>query len=419
MPNTFGTKKTRVQLVDPRAIRRARERFRRETIPELEFANSLYVPRGRRAARGWILLTASDYASVRNADLSGSSLQPGYSTSFQLEIDDLNNPPLTFSKLAIVQACCVTTGLTGDPNAIYLVELTDQRGVLENRWFSFPTVSYYNVLAPAYPASYYAASLIGGVTPWTWDEMIEDLWNQMGAFLGAYPLKPPTPAGTPTNWNLNGVNAWAALNAILAHLGMAVSCDLANAALSTPYGLVGRGGADATFATLLTTWAANLEDDLAWIDAGSGRVPGVVIVYFRRVNQFYGTEETVRSDALQWATNATYSVPVNAPTAFLGASGTASLWDDFPVRYDVNGNQLAADVTTAAAIASERVTQFFQDIYDGTLGYMDQTYTGALPFYAGSQVDGVCWRQDYQANARTGWVTQIKRGELWKGVYGA
>jgi hypothetical protein len=85
--------------------------------------------------------------------------------------------PLTFKGLSIVQAQCVTTGLPDAPEAIYLVELTDQRGVISNRFFEFPTNSYYNVLSPAYPANYYSASLNGG-SAWTWNGMIGNmLWT--------------------------------------------------------------------------------------------------------------------------------------------------------------------------------------------------------------------------------------------------
>ncbi len=177
------------------------------------------------------------------------------------------------------------------------------------------------------------------------------------------------------------------------------------------------GASDAAFDALTVKWATNLQDDLDWIDVGAGRVPGTVIVYFRRVNQYYGTEETVRRDSLQWATNSVYSVPIAAPAFFAGAIGTHSLYDDFAIRYDANGNPLAADMATAQAIAAERVSQYFDVIYSATSGCMDRTYAGVLPFYAGSQVDGVCFRQDFRDNSREGWRTQVRRGGLWEVVY--
>ena len=137
-------------------------------------------------------------------------------------------------------------------------------------------------------------------------------------------------------------------------------------------------------------------------------MPASVTVLFHRRNQVYGTEETVRRDTLQWSTTPLYSVTVAAPATFSGAVGTHTLWDDFTVRFDTDGNAVAADVTTAAAIAAARSQQYFNDIYNGTTGYMRQVYTGTVPFVTGSQVDGVIWRQDRRV--RQGWITEIWRG---------
>ncbi len=407
MPQTFGTSAKQVRLADPEDIRRRRARFRRPAVPALALANSLYVPGGELPARGWILLVRSDYDLIR-----------GYATTYSLTIQSRGVPALTFSNLSIVTARCVSTGLSGDANAIYLVELTDARGVLANEWFAAPTNSYYNVLAPAYPGLYYDGSLDGGAggAPWNWNGMVGDVWAQM-PLLGSYPGLPSAPSGTPTNWNLPGIPAWKALCAMLAHLGMGVACDLTSA---TAYSIVSLGGTDAAFDALTLKYAVRLQDDLEPLDTGAGRVPGTVVVYFRRVNQMYGTEETVRKDSNQWATSAVYAVSVPAPAFFAGAPGTGYLWDDFAVRYDVDNQPLAADVATALAIATKRVSQYFDLIYSRTSGAMNRLYAGALPFYAGSQVDGVRWSQDY-STGREAWVTQVVRGnlsEIWPGVYG-
>lgn len=410
MGNTFGTSSVQVKLVDPRHARRYRQRFRRDAVRELFLANSLYVPCGRQSVRGWILLTRADYDSVR-----------GYGTNYQLQIDQFDPaaPALTLRGLSIVTAQCVATGVLGDPAALYLVELTDARGILKNQWFSFPTKTYYNVLAPAYPGKYYYHSLNAGLT-WSWSGMIGDLWTQIASSfssLGPYSGLPASVGltGIPINWNLNGVPCWDALCDVLEHLGLAVGHNPASA---TPYTIVSLGDDDTTFDTLTTRHSHRLEDDMEPIDLGAGRVPGTVIVYFRRINELYGTEETVRNDSHQWATNAVYPVSVSAPAAFAGAPGTGFLYDDFCVRQDINGVLLPVDVTQATNLAEERVRQYFDVIYSRTSGAMNRTYTGVLPFYAGSQIDGVCWKQDLR-DRRAGWTTQILRGDLWREVYGA
>jgi hypothetical protein len=390
--SSSGSQTVDIPLYDPVMVRQARSRFRREAIPELAYANALYMPGGRWPARGWVLVRRDDYFGI------------GQYGAVSLQIDDFKNGPLIFKNLAIVQARCVSRGLAQDADSIYLVELTDQRGLLKNRWFEFPTNSQYNARAPAYPETFYATTLTAGVA-WTWSQMVGDLWAQMGTFLGAYPGLPSAPAGTPENFIFPGVCAWDALNQILDLLGMMVSVDLRQPA---PYGIVVEGAADDAFDALTTKYTSNLEDDFDFIDTGSGRVPKQVVVYFHRRNQFYGTEETVRRDGLQWSTSALYSVTVAAPAQFALAVGVDYLWDDFSVRFDIDNNPMAADVATAIAIATERAQQYYNKIYRGTAGYMRRVYTGALPFVVGSQVDGVRWYMDY-SQGRGAWRTEIMR----------
>ncbi len=390
-----------IPLFDPRRTRENRVRFRRDTIPELARANSIAIPVDRWPARAWVLVRRADYARLSQ-----------YATNLQLQFDDLSGAaPLTFQNLAIVQARCVSRGVLADSDALYLVELTDGRGILWNQWFQFGTTSAYNVRSPAYPEQFYSPSMNAGVA-YTWDTMIRNLWEQMGAFLGPYPGLPSTPTGTPENFWLPGVSAWEALLNALELLGFNLACDLTSA---TPYSIVTAGGADATFATLQAYYAARLEDDWEYIDAGSGRVPGSVTVLFHRRNQFYGTEETIRRDSSQWAMTMAYPVTVAAPAQFTGAVGSHYLWDDFSVRYDMDGTPLSADVTTANAIAAQRVTNYYANIYRSTVGFLNQVYTGLVPFTPGAQLDGVCFymgQHTVQNKVRFGFLTEIRRGQL-------
>lgn len=420
--NTFGDRGSlQFPIYDPATVRMERARFRRDALPALAKANSLYIPTGVLPARGWILMARADY----------KRLSP-YSTALQLNVGATQNTnnigPM--NGLAIVQAQCVTRGLSTDPNALYLLEITDGRGVLLNRWFQFPLNAQYNIRAPAYPDTFHPASMNSVVlaasgapppplTTWTWETMLHDMWNKMSPFLGAWPGLPYYPAGTPEGFWFTGVPALSALCGVLDYLGMTLACDLTN---DDPYTIVSDGADDPTFDALQAKYVTNLEDDLEWIDVGAGRVPATVVVLFRRCNSVYGTEETVtyRSDGpYQWDMSATYPVTGAAPVFFTGAYGAHYLWSDFTVRYDVDNAPVAADVATAAAIAAERISQYFDRIYSRTSGYMSQTYAGALPFVTGSQVDGVCYSQDYADQSRQGWKTRIVRrdGHPFDGVW--
>lgn len=422
MPNFFGPTDNPdilCPLIDPKKMRAARERFHREKIDDLDRANSLYVPCGRFPARGWILLRRADY----------DNLSP-YDSDFTIQLDDGNDltPPVTLQGLAIVQARCVSRGLATDPNAVYLVEITDQRGILYNRWFQYPTspsdgtyavgsVLAYNIRAPAYPGQFLQSTIPSTTTPWTWTGMIGDLWGQMATFLGAYPGLPFAPTGTPEGWWFQGMSAWEALNDVLDYLGCTIAVDLQS---MTPYTVVQIGAADAIFTAMSATYNPIMEDDFEWLDTGAGRVPGSVVVFFHGRNEFYGTEETVRRDGLQWLAGPALPITATSPPPYDAAPGTHYLWADFTVQYDVNGDPLAADVTTANAIAVERVTQYFNRITRGQ-GYLNQLYAGVVPFVVGSQLDGVCWRMTRtgEPDGRRGFVTEIVRGpspawpELW------
>ncbi len=405
--NTFGTATKQIALYDPRSVRENRTRFRRDYIPLLERANSIYVPTGREPTRGLILVSRRDYNYILSAN--------PYSNALQLNVGDptQTNNVGTLKNLSIVQAQCVTRGLASDVNALYLVELTDGRGVLHNKWFQFPITTQYNIRAPAYPQLYNVNSLNSG-SVWTWTTMLQNIWTQMATFLGAWPGLPYAPLGTPEGFWFNGVPAWTALCGVLEHLGMTVACNLTS---SSPFIIVDDGADDTAFTALQTKYRTHLEDDLEWIDTGSGRVPGTVKVLFRRRNSIYGSEETVTrtSDDVtgwQWDMDSTYSVSVAAPATFTGATGTHHMWSDFTVRYDMDNVPIAADVATANAIAAERTTQYFDRIYSRTSGWMTQTYAGALPFVTGSQVDGVCYYQDFIDQDRQGWKTKIVRGEF-------
>ena len=400
-----------VPLYDPRSVRENRSRFRRDAIPDLERANSFYCPSGRWPSRGWILLARAEY-----------NLLNKYSTTLQLNIGDTRLPRnvSAINNLSIVQAQCVTRGLASDLNALYLVEITDGRGILRNKWFQFPIAARYNIRVPGYPQTFYLESMkdypfpsvgAGSKTTWTWATMLQDIWDGLGTFLGPWPGLPFAPVGTPEGFWFTGVSAWDALNDILEHLGMNVACNPMSA---TPFTIVKSGQADNLFELASVLYRPWLEDDLEWIDLGAARVPKYLKIYFRRRNSVYGTEETVayRNDTMaqQWAMKPLYTITITAPTAFASAVGTHYIWSDFTIRYDDSSNPLNADIATAQVIAQERATQYFAKVYRQTSGFMTRVYTGALPFYTSSQVDGVCWYQDYYHQSRQGWRTKLVRG---------
>ncbi len=391
-----------IPLFDPAEERRNRGRFLREDIPELALANALYVGSGIYPARAWTLVRRADYLR----------LNP-YSISLQLTFDDFRNPPLTFTGLTVVQARCVSRGRASDPDSVYLVELTDRRGVILSPWGAQATASKYNCRAPAYPDEYYTGSLQAGVNVYSWSYMVQDLWQQM-PLLGTYPGLPGSRSDVPEGWYFPGVPLLPALGQVLDYLACTIAVDPTAAA---PYTIVALADGDSAFLGMQSDNAGFLEDSQDYIDAGSGRVPGSLTIYFHRRNTYYGTEETVRRDGQQWETAPLYAVTVAAPAPYNASAGTAHVWSGFTVRYDVDGSPVAADVATAAVIAQSEADNYYEYVTRGTAGYLRQVYTGILPFRTGSRCDGVCWRSDYR-EGRHGWKTVIVRGPVpaWREV---
>ncbi len=470
MPNTLGVPYVAglqaggtFPLIDPRELRQNRGRFLRDDLPGLRLANALYTQSGKYASRAFCLLRRQDLQTLSATSGPRPSATGLYAGNFQLEFDECmpQGTKLTFKGMSVVHAQCCTRGVESDPQAAYLVELVDARGVLRNRWFHRPTTAQFNLLAPAYPGQYYEASLDitfvdlpgapGGLQngvlvppgkaiqriPWTWGRMIQNLWDSCGN-LGAFPGMPVnpdgslfTPAGTPQGWGFVGVPVLDALQRILEHLGLTIAADLT---AGQHYTIVNNGAEDTDFDDLTDEFSDQLEDDLEFVQPGSGRVPGSVAVLFHRRNREYGTEETIRPDFFQWVSGSFYGVDVTAAQAFAGTltplafqtlggtvlpTGTHFIWDDFTVRADVDGAPVPADVTTATAIARERARQFYNASYSGTLGSMQRRYAGLIGFATGSNVDGVCWREDYNSG-RLGWTTTVVRRDdcVWPELEG-
>lgn len=400
-------------LCDPRFERANRTQFIRDNIPELRCANGIFISGGRWPVRAYLLVQRQYLnALLAQGTDPANPYAPLYRTDFQLYLEDFRNAQLVLKNLALAHARCVSRGIAADPKAVYLLELTDARGVVQSPVASWPLVRQYNVLAPAYPGQYYSASQNSG-TPWTWGTLLADIWNSMTP-LGAFPGLPSTPSGTPTNLIFLGVPAWPALCNQLDRLGLTVGVDLTQ---SAPYSIVQRGATDAAFTNLTAQFAGAIEEDYEWISAGSARVPGSVTVFFHRQNQYYGTEETLRLDGLQWSSTPLYSVNVTAPARFASSAGSHVLWDDFVVRFDTDGNPLAADVATATTIAQERVSQYYDRVYWDTLGSLKRIYTGLVPFAAGSQVAGVRFYMD-MVRGQLSWCTEVIRsaGPPWPEV---
>jgi hypothetical protein len=163
-------------------------------------ANGFVFPRGFDPGRGYVLMTRSD-ASALSRNTADHSL--AFTTGGS------GGATVTFSKLLIEHIEELTGTDQTDNKAICLVELADLRVLGQ-----FTSINKaYNVLYPD-ESDYYNFSADGG-SPWTYQSMIEDIWDLMPASFGALNTADADfPSGTPNNYVFRGCTAWDALRKV-------------------------------------------------------------------------------------------------------------------------------------------------------------------------------------------------------------
>lgn len=225
------------------------------------FTNPLTKP-----GSGKILLT--------RATLDSLNLESGDKFR-ELVFADGDSEPVRLKKVVMVgHELAVTPGLEGDEATMYVVELSDPR------WFHWdrgnPITTSYN-LRTDLDGSYVTDTLNAG-TPWTWQQIIADLWP---ADLGAVPTLPFTPHGTPESfWFINDYP----LNAIN-HILIRLCCGLKYDQTLDSYSIVRMGDTDAANAAmsdvLEATYRPVLRYDGYAIAPLLAQFPAVLRVEFR------------------------------------------------------------------------------------------------------------------------------------------
>jgi hypothetical protein len=348
--------------------------------PEFSAVNKLMVPLGEAPARGWFLMTRDGVNSLDQNALMDLELT-----------DDLGNT-VTFYNLVFVTARNLFPGAVGATNALFLVEVADLRWLCQNPFWCMTANAMYNVPNRALGV-FYSDTLNAG-TPWTWDELAENLWDLMPDQLGTYPGLPVDPDGVPESWVFAGVSAWRALCKVLWRIGCAVSADLTSA--SAPYSIVQIGAADSTLSGLLSTLdaAGRTIGDEEVQQQYLGRAPYGVQVFFR----------TLIPGLIDNITDSVYSVQVVGPYTSDTEPGTYHpLWDDLVAVFDDTGTLTnGADLSTRA---TSRMNTFFDELIGAGGDFARFTFSGVAPVYAGSISRAVAWSQ--AAKPPAAWTTEV------------
>lgn len=355
--------------------------------PEFARANCLLNPRGEQPARGWFLMLGQDLAKLNANALQTLTMIDGFGNSVEVENLVIAREP-----------ACLTPSLTpSDPNACYLIEVADARWRCHNPYYSITINAQYNVRAPGYGGQYYKATLNSGEnppSPWTWEEMVGNIWGLLSEQLGEYPGLPIEPDGVPERYRYLGVSAWRALCQVLAKLGLVVIWNATEGA----YAIVVIGDEDDDADTVLGQVPDLLIFNRIFPAVTRGRMAAGVRVCFHRVQEHYGTEPATAQDATQFITSNVYTVDVDASDAIKNAAEPGThhpLWDDLPALYDPAGNLLNAEALNTRAQA--RANAYYATIQGAGGNRRQQIYSGLLDIAPGGTISGVCWRQDLHA----------------------
>lgn len=390
---------------------------RAEAARRIQLATSYRCPLGEEPGIAYCLLTRKQIDGLHAPAATYPVRNLRYHT---LSVDAGLPTKLIFKNLVYVDHKRVIHGKADDLNSLCLARFADPRWLLKNPAFAVTCNKRYNVPAMAWgPGHYHDDSTDADGDPWTWETMLEDLWDLMGedlgtgsaSILGAWPdlpTEPDTlidyePDGIPENWNFVGVSAYAALNMVLRRINCQLRYDPTKLLTQGAFTIVKVGNPDLTFTTAIRRLEVTheIEDDEPK-ESLFAQAPYGVRVFFHVQPQYHGTQQTVTKDQFQWAGGQqVHSVDIDGPyTDYVPADIYHPIWDDMLAVRDFEG-----EITNEDALedrAQERSDQFYEQLIGDGGAMMYRSYSGPQLLLPGSLCKGVAWLQDDDG----GWVTQ-------------
>lgn len=367
------------QVYDPARLVSELDRLERQGIYHgidrsrfLNKCNSFTSPRGFSPGRGYVLMLGKDANALTT---SGAD----HTLKF------VAGGTITYSKLLIVDMAAVTGVEEYTDDALYVVELADLR-VLG----SLTSINKsYNVLTVD-DSNHFAATLNGG-SPWTYTEVVNDIWDLMPSAFGALGL---VDANLPTqfdpkNYVFRGISAWAALERILTDIDHTLVLTR-----SGSFGVVDCADNPAGFDEDRSANEAYLLSGSNDLEATISYIPEKVRVFFPKLNKaFQGSSDTrVLTPKDLWQTDPLYSVDVTTSSIDANietvAETIAPVHDSQVATYDADG------AITNAANLSTRATDV-ATAYINSLLYADDSktyrYSGARSFTVDANVASVSY----------------------------
>ena len=351
-------------------------------------ANSLSCPIGPDPGTAWFLIER------RQLNLLDTNVM------HSVEWNDGVNKFETSATLVMVRAITMNRALAGDKNAARLVEFKDKRLLMKASSIN----SQYNVRVPAPSATsgatqYYPESLDTG-SLWTWQTMLNDIWDNLPSIAGTAPTLPYGPDGSPVGWRFIGQSAWDSLHAVLDKVGCTTSYD----PIEDVFTYVRLGTAQAGLQKQFDQLRSRLMYDYDPADdLHLGHMPETVRVWFKRRELYHGAEDDT-SRTGNWEMEPVVSKDYSTGLSGALSGSVVNVWDDLPALVDTSGtNSNASDLQTRADEIGSNLTNII-DVSDERLRKM---FSGLVNFQIGSQISEWRWR-DFGDS--TGLVTEVFRG---------
>ncbi len=326
-------------------------------------ANSVSCPRGKMWGEAHFL--------VSTATLDGLSLDSPVSITAEHEDGETEWQ---------AYYCIRTEAITQDPDTpAHWITLADRR------WF-FSKASAcnkrYNLRNS--PTGYITSTTNGG-TAYTWEEILEDLWDELPT-PGTAPTLPITPGSTPENLIFEGVNAWEAINQVLTAIGCSVCYD----PFEDSFSYVELKATQSGLSSLIDANDNRILWEYGPTDLPKSHYPANVVVTFTKL-----------PDGL----DAPFASPPETETVSLGQpSFSDTNWPihDTMFWFDDNSAQRA----TRASEIKDALIGLLKPMAEP----MGRVYAGVVEFTIGSDLTEIVWTSDGARGMRT--IIKMTRQEI-------
>jgi len=377
MSNAFITLNDKA-VVDPRELYREANRLGVDLPNDALRANSFTLSRGKEPANGWILLRKSDFPSTLDS----------ISLDLRFVVDDKpGKGAITFRDLCVWSVYAVLAGSSED-DSVFLLQLCDRRVLAHlsavNR--------AYNLWEP--DGTLFYTSQDSG-SDWTWDSILEDLWDALPSAVGAYPGTTGLtfPEETP-HYQFWGWNAWDAINRVLEDTGHTITRELDEVSAGVwqtgDLKIVAKSDTDTVISQELTK---ALKDGLVEHthpqDVTKASIPATFRIFRpKRDYSFQNDHSSEPTWGDKHKNDCTYSSDVATASLDSSVSTVAEtvypIWDSYPAVYDEDGS-----LENGTEISNRASTLANLHLSALLLEDRDNTFTGLWRLYPGKVLSSV------------------------------